>query len=129
MQTLDIRKDLVDQLRKLNKGKELLPIAEIQNSDWASLKIETQQNLDKLKSSSKIYEIIAYVLLTITGVISFMKVLDLGNTPDLNKGALLILLTVTNAIVAFSQKIRIVKLEKQFLLIDILGKMDSEDNS
>ena len=128
MQILDIRQDLISQLKKLNKKKEFSSIAEFKNLNWRDLKIEIQKNLNKLKSTSRIYDILAYVLLTITGVISFLKVLDLGNMPDLNKGALLILLTVTNAVMAFSQKIRIGRLEKQFLLIDILEKIDSEDN-
>ncbi len=126
MRTSDIRKDLIGQLKELNMEKAFLPDTALHNINWASLKIESQQNLDKLKSSSKIYQILAYILLTITGVISFLKVLDLGNTPDLNKAALLILLTVTNALVAYRQRIKIERLEKQFLLIGMLEKVDSE---
>jgi len=129
MQTLDLKGDLIKQLIELNKNKEFISNADFQNINWKSLKSEIQQNLDKLKSTSKIYDVAAYILLTITGVISFLKVLDVVNMPDLNKGALLILLTVTNATVAFSQKIKISRLEKQFLLIDILEKIDSDDNT
>lgn len=124
MQTANIKEYLIFELRKLNRDKENLLMVEIKNENWTSLKLEVQQNLNRLKRSSKVYVVVAYVLLAITGVVSFMKVLDIPNTPDLNKGALLVMLTVTNAIVAFSQKIRIGQLEKQLLLIHILDLAD-----
>jgi len=126
MQTLDIRQDLITRLIKLNNKITFLLQSDTVNVNWTSLKFDIQENINKLKSTTKILEITSYLLLTITGVISIMKVLGEGSWPDLNKGALLILLTVTNTITAFSQKLRIERLEKQILLLDILEKMDDQ---
>ena len=127
MQVVDIRQDLIGRLVKLNKKNAVLISADSINIRLKNLKLEIQENLDKLKSSTKIFEILAYFLLTITGIFSFIKVLDLSSWPDLNKGALLILLTVTNAFTAFTQKLRIEKLEKQILLLEILEQIDSKE--
>ena len=126
MQTLKIRQDLISRLIKLDNKNGFLNPSETVNLDWTSLKTDIQNNAGRLKSITKIYEVIALILLTVVGVVSFMKVLDLGTWPDLNKGSLLILLTVTNTLTAFSQKIKIERLEKQILLLDILEKIDAE---
>ena len=124
MQTLSIRQDLISRLIQLNKKNKFLLPDDTSNVDWASVKTSFQDNLSKLKYGVRIFEILAYILLAITAVMSFIKVMGETTWPDLNKGALLILLTVTNAFTAFTQKIRIERLEKQILLLDILEKMD-----
>lgn len=126
MQTLDIRQDLINRLIKLNKKVMFLLPSDTASVNWTSLKLDIQENLNKLKSTTKILGITAYILMTITGVISFMKVLGEGSWPDLNKGALLILFTVTNTLTAFTQKLRIERLEKQILILDILEKVDDQ---
>jgi len=60
---------------------------------------------------------------------ALLRVFDFGYQPDLNKGALLIFLAATNAVVALRQKIKIARLEKQFLLINILAKVDANNNA
>lgn len=57
-----------------------------------------------------------------------MKELELGNTPDLNKAALFILLIFSFVFLAFGQKIRTERLGKQLLVIEILEKIDVEEN-
>jgi len=126
MQTLEIRQDLISRLIKLDKNYMFLRPAETVNLNWTNLKTGIQKNVNRLKSSTKVYEIVSFFLLTVVGIISFMKVLDLGSWPDLNKGALLILLTVTNSMIAFSQRIKIQRLEKQILLLDILERIDAK---
>ena len=58
-----------------------------------------------------------------------MKELELGNTPDLNKAAILILLTFSFVVLAFGQKIRTERLGKQLLVIEILENVDVENNN
>ncbi len=126
MPTLSIRTELLTQLHELNKRNKFLPTTDFRNLDVHGFKMEIQKKLAHLKSISRIYNVIAFILLAVTGVTSFMKVLELNTTMDLNKGALLIFLTVTSAIVAFGQQLRIAQLEKQFILIEILEKADSQ---
>ncbi|MEO7046669.1 MAG: hypothetical protein ABI091_15295 [Ferruginibacter sp.] len=128
MQLLNIRHDLITQLKELDTKKRFASVADFQGANWKDLKTEAQKNLNNLRTTSKIYDVLAYILLTVLGVISFLKVTGLSNSPDLNKGALLIFLTVTNTTVAFAQKRRLDRLEKQILVIDILEKIDSKDN-
>lgn len=125
METLIIRQELIDRLVQLNKKNKFLLSADTSNVDWSNLKLDIQENLDKLKKGAKIYEILAYILMTITGVVALIKLFS-DNGPDLNKGALLIFLTVSNMFSAFSQRIRVERLEKQILLLDILEKMNVE---
>jgi len=70
--------------------------------DWANLKVNIQQNLDKLKKTAKVHEILAYILMAITGVLVSIKLISDKGGLDLNKGSLLILLTVSNMFSAFS---------------------------
>lgn len=129
MDTSGIKQDLIQELKALDKQKPFLATSDFEQVNWANLKTESQQNLGKLKSASKVNEIMLYALLTITGVMALLRVFDFGYQPDLNKGALLIFLAATNAVVALRQKIKIAKLEKQFLLINILAKVDANSNA
>lgn len=129
MDTSGIKQDLIQELKALDKQKPFLANSDFEQVNWANLKTESQQNLGKLKSASKVNEIMLYALLTITGVMALLRVFDFGYQPDLNKGALLIFLAATNAVVALRQKIKIARLEKQFLLINILAKVDANSNA
>ena len=129
MQTIDIRQDLVQRLISLNKKHKYLLSVDTTRVDWSNLKVDIQNNLNSLKKSAKVYEILAYILLGITAVIAFIKVFGDNNTgPDLNKGALFIFLTVTNTFSAFSYKLRVERLEKQILLLDLLEKMNNTND-
>ena len=124
MQPIDIRQDLVQRLISLNKKHKYLLSVETTQVDW-NLKVDIQNNLNSLKKSAKVFKILAYILLGITAVIAFIKVFGHNTGPDLNKGALFIFLTVTNTFSAFSYKLRVERLEKQILLLDLLEKMNN----
>lgn len=126
METLIIRQELINRLVQLNRKNKFLLSTDTSSVDWSNLKLDIQQNLRKLKKAAKVYEILAYVLMTITGVVALIKLFSVNGGPDLNKGALLIFLTVSNMFSAFSQRIRVERLEKQILLLDILEKMNVE---
>ncbi len=128
MHTPGIKQDLIQELKVLHKQKPFLATDDFEQINWASLKTESEQNLCKLKSASKVNEILLFALLTITGVMALLRVFDFGYQPDLNKGALLIFLAATNAVVALRQRIKIARLEKQFLLINFLSKVDANQN-
>lgn len=129
MQTINIRRDLVQRLISLNKKHKYLLSVDTNQVDWSNLKVDIQNNLKSLKKSAKVYEILAYILLGITAVIAFIKLFGDNNTgPDLNKGALFIFLTVTNTFSAFSYKLRLERLEKQILLLDLLEKMNNTND-
>lgn len=86
METLIIRQKLIDRLVQNNKKNKFLLSADTSNVDWSNLKLEIQQNLDKLKKGAKTYEILSYILMAITGVIALIKLFT-DSGPDLNKGA------------------------------------------
>lgn len=129
MHTSAIKQDLIQQLNTLNEQKQFLADSDMEKLDWAKSTIESQKNLDRLKSAARINEILLYALLAITGVMALLRVFDFGYQPDLNKGALFIFLAVSNAGVALRQKIKIARLEKQFLLINLLGKLDTHKSN
>jgi hypothetical protein len=70
---------------------------------------------------------LAYTCFVITAAVSLIKLFGENIGPDLNKGALFIFLTVSNMFTAFAQKIRMEKLEKQIMLLDILQKLDTHN--
>ena len=125
MQTLDIRQDLIKRLIGLNKRHKHLLSADTTHVDWSNVKVDIQQSLHKLKKSAKVYEIIAYIMMAFIAVIASIKLFGISTGPDLNKGAFFIFLTVTNTFSAFSQRLRVERLEKQILLLDILENIDN----
>lgn len=127
METLNIRQELINRLVQLNKKNRFLLSADASHLDRSNLKNDIQQNLDKLKKGAKAYEILAYILMPITAIVSLIKLFSDNGGPDLNKGALLIFLTVSSMFSAFSQRIRVERLEKQILLLDILEKINVEN--
>ncbi len=54
MQTLEIRENLISQLKELHNKKAFLPNIEFNNLNLSDLKKEIQLKLNSLKSSSKI---------------------------------------------------------------------------
>lgn len=126
MLTSELRQEIIDKLIQLDPKKEFSISNEMIDGNWKNLKAAIHHNLDKLKSSTKMYLILAYILLAITGIFSAIKVFDSSSWPDLNKGALIILFTVTNSIVAFRQKLSIERMEKQILLLDILVRIEEK---
>ena len=126
MQATDIRQHLIDRLIGLNKKNKYLLSAETTNVDWGNLKVDIQQNLDKLKKSAKVYEILAYIMMAVTGVLALIKLFSDNGGPDLNKGSLFIFLTVSIMFSAFSQRLQVERLEKQILLLDILENTDEQ---
>lgn len=128
METLNIRQDLINRLVKLNKKNKFLISANTTNVNLTNLKVGIQQNLNKIKKGAKAFEILAYICMTIIAVVAFIKVFSDNGGPDLNKGALFIFLTASFTFSAFSQKLRVERLEQQIFLLNILEKMDSNKN-
>lgn len=125
METSTMRQDLIDRLVTLNKKNKFLISANTTNMNWTNLKVGIQQSLNKIKKDAKASEILAYICMTITAVEAFIKTFNENIGPDMNKGALFILITVSFMFSAFSQKIRVERLEQQTFLLHILEKMDA----
>lgn len=123
MQTVTIKQDLIDKLVKLSKRTKI-SFATDTNANWTNLKIDIQQQLSKLKRNVKAYDTIVYIMMAVTLIITFIKVVGDNIGPNLNQGWLFFFLTVSNMFTAFSLKLRIEKLEKQVLLLEILEKLD-----
>lgn len=124
MKTIHIKKELVDRIVSLNKKQKFQLSADIDKVDWNTLKVEIQKDVDKIKKSAKVYEILAYSMMAIVAIGIIIKLFGINDGPDLNKGALFIFLTVTSMFSAFSQRLRIERLEKQVLLLDMLEMVD-----
>jgi hypothetical protein len=125
METPSVRQHLIAQLTVVSKkGKLRLP-GDLSTVSWETLQKVVQEELDELKWKARIGQYLVYVMLPLTGVFSMIRVLDLASWPDLNKGALTILLTVTFSLQFIFLKSRMMRLEKQVLLLDTLGKIDS----
>ncbi len=125
METPGVRQHLITQLTEVSKkGKLRLP-GDLSTVQWETLQKDVQEELDELKWKARWGQYLAYLLLAFTGVFSMIRVLDLASWPDLNKGALTILLTVTFSLQFIFLKNRMNRLEKQALLLDTLRKIDS----
>ena len=122
MQELNFKQVVIHKLISLNKKGEITFSTESVNENLEIIKIEVQGNLDKLKKTSKLYEITAYILLAVLLIVSFIKVLDISKWPDLNKAGFLILFTATTSLNAFHQKNKVERLKMQLMLLDILEK-------
>lgn len=121
-----IRQHLVNKLIEL--GAISLP-ADAANLNWAKLKSSAQEDHKRQRATAKMFEILAYVLLSITGIFSLIRLLDLAVWPDMNKGALFIFLTATYSLAVFPRKAKVKKLEEQMLLLDLLVNIDTKENA
>jgi hypothetical protein len=127
MQQLVLKQELIEKLIRIEGKSSSLLKAATTNADWINIKNDKEQSLTKLKKSAKVFEILAYTCFVITAAVSLIKLFGENIGPDLNKGALFIFLTVSNMFTAFAQKIRMEKLEKQIMLLDILQKLDTHN--
>lgn len=126
MSTENIRQDIIDRLAMINKKNKFAIAGEMNEAGWSNLKLNLQQKLDKKKNFLKPAEIIAYICMFITGVLAFIKLAYATVNFDLNKGALLIFITIANTFSYFSRRIQVEKLENQILLLDLLQKINSK---
>jgi hypothetical protein len=122
MQLEELRLNLISEFKNLNGSKQSERMDEVAHNVWIDMKLAEQQKLNKLKASAKAFKIIAYVLVAITGLIALLKVFGNYSWIDLNKASLLILLTITNTVTALSTSMRLTKLEKEVMILDILSK-------
>jgi hypothetical protein len=122
MQLEELRLNLISEFKNLNGSKQSERMDEVAHNVWIDMKLTEQQKLNKLKASAKAFQIIAYVLVAITGLIALLKVFGNYSWIDLNKASLLILLTITNTVTALSTSMRLTKLEKEVMILDILSK-------
>ncbi|HVX25875.1 MAG TPA: hypothetical protein VHB70_06015 [Parafilimonas sp.] len=122
MQLEELKQSLISEFKNLNDNKILKRNDDLTDNLWLDIKIKEQHTLNKIKASSKAFKIIAYVLSAITGFVALLKFFGNYSWIDLNKASLLILLTVTNAVTAFSTSMQLTKLEKKVLILDILSK-------
>jgi hypothetical protein len=120
-----IRQHLVNKLIEL--GGISLP-ADAANINLAKLKSGVQEDLNRQRSTTKMFEILAYILLSLTGIFALIRLLDLASWPDMNKGALFIFLTATYSLAVFPRKAKVKKLEEQMLLLDLLENIDTNEN-
>jgi hypothetical protein len=127
MQLLSLKQELIEKLVSIEGKKSRMLKASITNAEWVKIKTEKEHNLAKMKKYARFSVILASTCFAITAAITLVKIFSETIGPDLNKGALFLFLTVSNMFTAFAQKIRIEKLEKQILILDILQKLETSN--
>lgn len=117
-----MRQNLVQRLIRLDE--KLVAASQPGRVDWTAVKNDLMVKIKKLRTSAAAMQVTAAVSFAFVFMLSAAKVIGDTAWPDLNKGALLIFLTLCYICSAFIQKMRLERLEQQLLLIDLLQAID-----
>ncbi len=128
MNAIALHEYLVNRLKTIDKNL-IFSAATAGDKDWLTAKAAVEKELAKLRATVKFSGVLAIVLGVIVIAVCVVKIFDISLKPDLNKGALLILLTLANVVTVFRQKMRIAQLEQQLLLLDMLVKISASEKA
>lgn len=126
METLYLKKDLIEKLLKLDDKNKVLLNENIFEKNFSDRYLEVQNELSKLKKISPLFSPLAYALMLATCIVVVGKIIGYFEDFNMNKAIVMILVTILNFILAFNQKLRIAKLKKQIMVFEILSNLESE---
>ena len=128
METLYLKKELIEKLLKLDEKNKVLLNENNFEKHFSDRYLEVQNELSKLKKISYPFSPLAYTLLFATCIILTGKIIGYFEDFNINKAIVMIFVTILNVFLAFNQKLRVANLEKQAVVFEILRKLVSESN-